>query len=67
MCFQAAVVEEMVVIVTVFLAVVVAVVMVVVDVVEVLLPLLPRPIVCWFVVLVLICQFEDVAVGDDGI
>ena len=67
MCFQAAVVEEMVVIVTVFRAVEVAVVMVVVEVVLVLLPLRPRPIVCWFVVLVLIYQVEDGAVGDDGI
>jgi hypothetical protein len=67
MCFQAAVVEEMVVIVTVFRAVEVAVVMVVVEVVLVLLQLRPRPIVCWFVVLELICQFEDVAEGDGGI
>jgi hypothetical protein len=69
MCFQAAVVEEMFVIVTMLreVEVAVVVVVVVVEVFLVLLPLLPRPIVCWFVVLVLICQFEVVAEGEVGV
>jgi hypothetical protein len=67
MCFQAAVVEEMFVIVTMLREVEVAVVVVVVEVFLVLFQLLPRPILCWFVVLVLICQFEVVAEGEVGV
>jgi hypothetical protein len=67
MCFQAAVGEEMVVVVTVFQVVEVVVVMVVVEVVLVLLQLRLRPIVCWIVVLELICQFEDVVEVDVGV